>query len=229
MRGSKLLIIFGIIGYFLLWLASMENFAQSGPFWFAETILYVLFFGMLWFRKKTGFNGIKLPWILAFLATIILVLISSTMYESTLFTRKDGIVVGGSNPVPILSLLSTLGIYIPISAGMVFLARRYRLELEGLYFAALGVSMCEGVLFNGLVQATLFSPMFIFVPFLIGYYALAYGAIFLFPFLFVDISVFWKAPGKEIGRIRQVLYGFLMGTLGLLVWVGWEAYVIQAL
>ena len=229
MKGFKLLIIFGIIGYFLLSMSSlsMGSFAQRGPFWLAEIILYCIFFGMLWYRKKTGFNGIKLPWILAFLATIILVLISSTMYESSMFTRDEkGNVVGGMAPDPVVSLLNSLGIYIPIAAGMIFLARRYRLKLEDLYFAALGVSMCEGILFMGTVQATLFSPMFIFVPFLIAYYALAYGAIFLFPFLFLDLSVFWKNSGKEIGRIKQALYGFLMGFLAFLIYVGW-AYVLS--
>ena len=148
------------------------------------------------------------------------------LYEISLFQQRDGVFLP---PLPDYSVfqyfLLMQGMYIPLTLVWLFLTRRYRFTVRDSYFAALWVSMLEGVLFNGLVQQSLFSPLFFTAPILIAYYGLAYGAILTLPLVILSESSIWSKNSTDVSLKRKIIYAVVLQFFVFLLWTSWGLFL----
>ncbi len=193
-------------------------FGIGGPYWFAEPLLYLIFFLGLWldsryhFREKLTLSRGK-----AVVLYFVISLATAMVYEITL-----------SPSLGSLESFSGYHMFVSYLAFVLFnlfLIHRYHYTFKELYFAAGAASLLEGVVFNGGLTAGILSPTFFLAPLTFAYYMLVYGMIFCMPFIFIREELLWSGVEISISFWRKMLYAFISTFFGWLIWVGWVQVV----
>lgn len=191
-----------------------------GPYWFAEPLLYLIFFLGLWLDSRYHFREkITLSRGKAVFLYFVLFLAAATLYELSLSPTWGSFSAHHAKPIP--SFIIIIGIYLALALFNLFLIRRYHYTFKELYFSAGAASLTEGVVFGGVLTAVLLSPTFFLAPLTFAYYILVYGVIFCMPFVFMREELLWSPVETAISFRRKMLYSFIATFLGYLVWVGW--------
>lgn len=141
------------------------------------------------------------------------------LYEVGLSLNQGSI--GGLYPKTIPSFIVAQGFYWPFAIFSLFLIRRYNFKFSDFYFAALGASLTEGIVFNQVLPTMLFSPMFYLTPIVLAYYAAAYGLILGLPLVFLDEKLLWSKNIRQISLVRKFIYGFIMAFIAYAIFYGW--------
>ena len=192
----------------------------SGPYWFAEPLLYLIFFLGLWFDSRYHFREkLTLSRGKAVFLYFVIFLTTAMIYELSLSPTVGSF--SGHHPKPLPSFIIIFGIYLALAIFNLFLIRGYHYTFKELYFAAGTASLTEGVLFNGVLTAILLSPTFFLAPLTFAYYMLVYGVIFCMPFIFIREGLLWSPIETTISFWRKMLYAFIATFFSYLVWVGW--------
>lgn len=208
----------GVAGFILL-LLQAEPGKPKSPFFFIELILYIVFFPGLWLKSKKKF----LPKIYffqqhPFFSYVILSWFIGMLFELTL---SDFGQIGGMHPKTIPSFIIAQGFYIPFAILFALLIRKYGFNLKEVYFASIAASLAEGILFNKILVFVILSPLFIFTPFLLGYYGLAYSLFTCMPLIFIPEEKLWSKNKRQVGLVRKIVYGFLTTLLAYIILFSW--------
>lgn len=195
--------------------------APAAPLWFADLPLYGLMIYGLW-RLQAG-QPLYLP-LSRRTAPLAFVAISwafGMVYEASLTVTGTGI--GGVHPDTRASYLLAQGDYVLIAGTTVLLVRWLRLDFGQAFFLAGGKSLTEGLIFTGILAATLVSPLVWAAPFVLAYYTLAYATFVAMPLLFIDPRLIWVADAPGRLAIWQCWgLGFVLALVVRVIWgLGW--------
>jgi hypothetical protein len=210
-RVFILLVILGLIGYVLLFLAATGD-APRSAIWFFEPLLYAIFILGIWVRQKRG--GPLLSSLSSGQVRVLFLVIglaAALLYESTL-----GIVDPKGNFNHLRLVL--IGYYTPALLIFLFLIGRYGYTLPELYFAGAAASFTESVVFGGALLPWLFSPAGIFLA---GYFCLVYGSIITVSLVFIDERLLWEESPRPIHSAWKITLGFLTAFVSYLIFAGW--------
>ena len=197
----------------------MYTVVGRGPYWFAEILLYIIFFGGLWLNSRYHFRAkIAVSRKMAILLYFVIFLATATIYELSLSPTLGSFSEHHSQPIP--SFIIIIGSYLIFALFNLFLIHRYHYTFRELYFSAGAASLTEGVVFSGLLTATLLSPLFFLAPLLFAYYMLVYGVIFCMPFIFIREELLWSRSQVIISFWRKMLYAFISTFVAYVVWTG---------
>lgn len=213
----KVWFIVGLIGYLLLRLRAGKNDPIS-PLWFIEPILYIFLAYKIFFNKTINIIPRLSPRYIPVLY-IVMSFISGMLFELGISLSQGS--MGGLYPKTIPSFILAQGFYWPFAIFSFFLIKRYNFKFSDLYFAALGASLTEGIVFNQVLPTMLLSPMFYLIPVIVAYYAAAYGVILGLPFVFIDEKLLWSKDVRQISMIRKFIYGFIMAFIAYAIFYGW--------
>ena len=208
--------LLGLANIVLWWL----TLGIGGPYWFTESLLYLIFFLGLWldsryhFREKLTLSRGK-----AVFLYFVIFLVGSMVYELSLSPTIGSF--SGHHPKPIPSFIIIFGFYLALALFNLFLIRRYHYTFKELYFSAGAASLTEGIVFNGVLIAVLLSPTFFLAPLAFAYYMLIYGVIFCMPLVFIREELLWSPSETTISFRRKMLYAFIATFFANLTWVGW--------
>ncbi|MDH4117978.1 MAG: hypothetical protein OEX04_02850 [Acidimicrobiia bacterium] len=200
------------------WILSLGAGSEPrSPFWFAEAIIYAFYLLVLW-RTREGWTGFDLSRRLAPIAYLGLSWLIGMAYELSL--TVDGTGIGGVHPETRTSFILAQGDYVPIALVALAATRLKRLTYRDAFFLAAGMSLTEGLVFTGVLTATVLSPAFVLAPLVAAYYALAYSSYVALPLLLTGAHKIWPESG-EPGRISVpllLLAGFVLGFGIRLFW-----------
>lgn len=218
-RTLKFWIISGLI-FSLLYRLNSDFYKDHSPLHFIELFLFILFIGGLWLNR----NGILYRFFKPIqgngLIYVLLSWIFGMLFELTLSTGPGGI--GGMHPKTIPSFIMAQGFYWPFAIFGLILIRRYHYSLKELYFTSIAGSMTEGILFNRIIPALLFSPLFMFIPPAVAYYGLVYSFFLCLPLIFIDPQSLYGTNFVQISLKRKILYGFLITLVSFLIFGLWS-------
>ncbi len=201
------------------------NFAQTNDHSalnFIELLLFALFIIGIRLNKNNTFYKR-----FSFLqgsrkAYIFLSWLFGMLFELTLSTSPGNI--GGMHPNTAISFLVAQGFYIPFAILGLYLIRKYHYTFKELYFASIAAAMAEGIVFNHVIPALLFTPLFFLIPIVIAYYGLVYSLFLCLPLIFINPQSLYSENFKEISLKRKIIYGFAIAVISLLIYAIW--YVI---
>ena len=192
----------------------------GGPYWFAELVLYLIFFLGLWLDSRYHFRGrLTLSRTKAVFLYFVIFLATAMIYELSLSPTVGSF--SEYHPKPIPSFIIIFGLYLALALFNFFLIRRYHYTFNELYFSGGAASIWEGLLFTGVLTAVILSPMFFLAPLTFAYYMLVYGVIFCMPLVFIREELLWSPVETTISFWRKMLYALISTFFGLLAWLGW--------
>lgn len=223
LRNLKFWYLLALANLVLWWLV----LGIGGPYWFAESFIYLVFFLGLWLDSRYHFRErLTLSRTKAVFLYFVIFLTAAMMYELSLSPTLGSF--SAHHPKLIPSFIIIFGIYLALSLFNLFLISRYHYTFRELYFSAGAASLTEGIVFNGVLIAVLLSPTFFLAPLTFAYYMLVYGVIFCMPFVFIREELLWRHTGITISFWRKMLYAFISTFLAYVVWVGWAkmAYIL---
>ncbi len=183
------------LGLAFLAISLAADTSPPAPLRFADLPLYAATILGLW-RLRAG-RPLTLPLSrrTAPLAFVALSWAFGMLYEASLTVTGTGI--GGVHPDTRASYILAQGDYILIALATLALIRWLRLDFDRTFFLAGGKSLTEGLIFTGVLAATLVSPQAWVAPLMLAYYTLAYATFMALPLLFIDPRLIWAAdrPG----------------------------------
>jgi hypothetical protein len=163
------------------WLAGwLWSDAPRARFWYAELVLYAV---MIWRLRRGGF-ALRPARIAAPFVYVGLVWLFGMAYEATL--SVDGSGIGGMHQDTLASYAYAQGSYVPMALLGLIGNRMWRLDFHAMFFVAGGISLTEGLIFTGVLAATLLSSGAWIAPILLAYYTLAYASFLALPLLIID-------------------------------------------
>lgn len=215
----KVWFIAGLFGYLIMRIGGSKTNESISPLWFIEPILYIFLGYKIFFNRTLKIIPLNFSPKYILLLYIIISFISGMFYELGLSLSQGSI--GGLYPKTIPSFIVAQGFYWPFAIFSLLLIRRYNFKFSDLYFAALGASLTEGIVFNQVLPTMLLSPMFYLIPVIVAYYAAAYGVILGLPFVFIDEKLLWGKDIRQISLFRKFIYGFIMAFIAYAIFYGW--------
>ncbi|HJW76554.1 MAG TPA: hypothetical protein VJ787_12970, partial [Thermoleophilia bacterium] len=160
------------LGFVFVVLNGLAGTGPRSPLWFMELVLYGLMIAGLVANERYSLRKrTPLPRVLAPLGYVSLVWLFGMMFEMSLTATGEGI--GGVHQETIPSFILAQGDYVPIALVSYLVIRWFRISFTETYFFAVGKSLTEGLLFTGILAATVLSPAFVLAPVVLAYYALA--------------------------------------------------------
>jgi len=212
---------FILAGLFYRALAHVVNTDPDSPFWWIEVCLYALMLTGLLLRGGQGFglDPGRRGAVLVFLA---LFWAFGMCYELGL--TIDGTGVGGMHPQTRASFILAQGQYVLMALATLWMVRRWHLGFAGAFWIAAGTSMAEGLIFTGVLTATVLGPNWVWSPVLFAYYALAYASFTALPLLVLAPQSLWRPaqPGWRPQPLLLGVIGFGVGVVIALIWgLGW--------
>src|SRR3990167_2188124 len=193
---------------------------DGGPYWFAEIVLYLIFFLGLWLDSRYHFRErLTLSRGKAVFLYFVIFLVTATIYELSLSPTVGSFSEYHAKPIP--SFIIIIGLYLALALFNLFLIRRYHYTFKELYFAAGAASLWEGLVYTGVLTAVILSPTFFLAPFIFAYYMLVYGVIFCMPFIFIREELLWSRVEIATSFKRKMLYAVISTFFVLLTWWGW--------
>ena len=218
LRDVPLWVALGVI-FSLVVAANSDEGSPRSPFGFLEVPLFLLMIAGIWADRRFGFAfRIAMSRRGAAVAYVLLSWTAGMIYELTLTQTGEG--VGGLHADTTASFLLGQGIYIPASVTSLIVIRWFRLSFREAFFYAAGFSLAEGLVFTGVLLATLLSPQVVLAPLMFAYYALVYGCILAMPLLAIDERLLWAAPWyrRKAATWQLVVGGFLIGLALNVLW-----------
>ena len=193
---------------------------DGGPYWFAESLLYLIFFLGLWLDSRYHFRErMTLSRGKAVFLYFVILLATATVYEVSLSTDLG--LFSNYHPKPISAFIIIIGLYLSFAVFNLFLIRRYHYTFKELYFSAGVASLWEGLIYTGGLTAVILSPGFLLAPLVFAYYMLIYGIIFCMPFVFIREELLWSRVEIATSFKRKMLYAVISAFFALLAWWGW--------
>lgn len=196
-----------------------DSTGPVSPYWYLEWVLFGLMVAGLCAEKLLGLKT-RLPVSrrLASFAYVSLVWLFGMMYEASLTVTGEGI--GGIHQQTVPSFILAQGDYIPIAIVSLLVIRATKASFREAFFFAGGKSLTEGLVFTGVLTATVLSPMFFLSPLVLAYHTLVYASIIALPLLFVDARLLWAeaADGQRRGIPFYWLTGFVLAFAIRLFW-----------
>jgi len=189
------------------------------PLWWLELVLYAMM--ILGFARGGARLRLRL-WPAA------LVFVSASWacgmaYELTLTVYGTGF--GGMHPDTRASFILAQGDYILIALATLMLVRLWHLDFSGAFWLAMGKSLTEGLIFTGVLAATITSGALGTAALALGYYTLAYASFVALPLLLVAPESLWRpsaAPRKRPPVWALVMTGFAVAFVIRIIWgLGW--------
>jgi hypothetical protein len=201
-------------------LGSRLSTGPKSPYWPAELCLYALMIGGMWAatRGQPISKIVRLPRAIAPFAYVILVWLLGMVFELTLTVNGEG--VGGMHPSTVPSFILAQGDYIPIAIASYFVIRRAHASFKEVFFFAGGMSLTEGLIFNGVLASQIASPAFFLAPLTLAYYTLAYASFIAVPLLLVDPALLWDTSLQTKPRSVPFYWalGFVLAVVIRLIW-----------
>mgnify|MGYP001572415383 FL=1 len=228
MRGILIWFAIGVVGFFLLILASADN--EIGLFaWEPLTVLVFIFdilhieflalieptlfiifiLGILLSRRYHLRDRFNFSRPAAAIAFVLIAVSTGLVYETSLAFGPEG--AGWDHYQGVLPF------YIGFSLIVLFLIRRYCLTFQDVVILAGAGSFTESLLV-GTLLTSLTNPLGIF---LLAYYFLAYSISQSIPLFFINEKLLWHQntsfQGARLGLARRILFGAIAGFLGYLI------------
>jgi len=169
-------------------LSQMDPAFARSPLWFVALFLYMLMIHLLYIGRAKPRK--RAPMKHAALAYLGLVLLFGAIFEASL--TIDGTGFGGMYPQTVPSYILAFGDYFLMGLACLFLVRMLRLDFKQTYFLAAGMSLSEGLVFNGSLIAVAMSPKPYFAPILLAFYALTYASSLALPLLVLPYGILWR-------------------------------------
>jgi hypothetical protein len=203
-----------MIGAGLVFWSLSYGSGPTSPLWWSELALYAL---MILGLLRGGF-AVTLPPPQAALAFVALSWAFGMAYELSL--TVDGTGLGGVHPNTAASFLLAQPDYLMIAAATLWLIHRWHLGFAGAVLIACGKSLTEGLVFTGVLSATLLSPNWPYAPLVLAYYTLAYASFVALPLLILAPKSLWSSrpPPRPASPLRLILTGFALAFVIRILW-----------
>jgi hypothetical protein len=203
------------LGLVFVVLSLMDPANAKSQLWFAALFLYMLMVHLLWKGRDKPRDSVAMP--MAPLAYIGLSLLFGGVFEASL--TVDGTGFGGMHPETLSSFALAFGDYTLMALAFLVLVRLLRLDFKQGYFLAAGISLSEGLVFNGVLIRVALSSEWYFLPLLLGFYALAYASFLALPLLVLPYGTLWRnnaRPGWVTIPLLWII-GLFVGVLTRLI------------